>query len=125
VQAAVYVSGGSSKTFGIKLNNITVSNRAIVNNGTSHTFNVMCGGFSSDNFGRTTSVITVGTTSTWNFVSNCADIGVDISTIARQDGTIIYNTNAALGTLASAGLVTCQGTAANSWRLMGDPTLRY
>jgi hypothetical protein len=125
VQAAVYVSGGSSKTYGIKLNNITVSNRAIVNAGTSHTFNVMCGGFSSFNFGRTSSVITVGTTSTWNFISNCADIGVDISTIARQDGTIIYNTNSALGTLAATGLVACQGTAANSWRLMGDPTLRY
>lgn len=53
------------------------------------------------------------------------DFKVDVSAMARFDGGFCYNTNAALGTLAAAGLVACQGTAANSWRLLGDPTLRY
>lgn len=53
------------------------------------------------------------------------DFKVDVSTMARFDGGFCYNTNAALGTLAAAGLVACQGAAANSWRLLGDPTLQY
>jgi len=53
------------------------------------------------------------------------EIRVDVSTISRTDGSIVYNTNAALGTLGAAGLVSCQGSAANSWRLLGDPTKQY
>lgn len=60
----------------------------------------------------------------------CMDLRFNLApttdyTVARKDGVIVYNTNAALGTLGAAGLVVGQGTAANSWRLLGDPTLRY
>ncbi|MCK1465792.1 hypothetical protein IVB34_47790 [Bradyrhizobium sp. 2] len=56
-----------------------------------------------------------------------SDVQVDVSAtgIARATGNFCYNTNAALGTLGAAGPVTCQGTAANSWRLLGDTTKQY
>lgn len=54
-----------------------------------------------------------------------SDIRMDVTTLARFDGGIVYNTNAAAGTLAAAGLVSCQGSASNSWRLLGDPTKQY
>lgn len=54
-----------------------------------------------------------------------AEIKVDISKVSRVDGAILNNTNAALGTLAVAGLVSCEGTAANSWSRMSIPTLKY
>ncbi|MCK1465726.1 hypothetical protein IVB34_47435 [Bradyrhizobium sp. 2] len=50
---------------------------------------------------------------------------VSATGIARATGNFCYNTNAALGTLGAAGPVTCQGTAANSWRLLGDTTKQY
>ncbi|WLB49248.1 hypothetical protein QIH93_15140 [Bradyrhizobium ottawaense] len=53
------------------------------------------------------------------------DFQVDVTAIARFDGGYCYNTNAAAGTLGAAGNVMCQGTAANSWRLCGDPTKQY
>lgn len=53
------------------------------------------------------------------------DIAVDISTIARFDGGHCYNVNAALGTLAAAGRVTCQGTASGSWHRLDTPALVY
>lgn len=53
------------------------------------------------------------------------DVEVDISAIARFDSARCYNTNAALGTLGAAGRVTCQGTSANSWRLLADTTKQY
>jgi hypothetical protein len=53
------------------------------------------------------------------------DFAVDVTAIARFDGGYCYNTNAAAGTLGAAGNVMCQGTAANSWRLCGDPTKQY
>jgi hypothetical protein len=63
-----------------------------------------------------------GTTSVYGW-----DISVNLLTtltppIGRTDGSYCYNTNAALGTLGVAGLVSCSGTAANSWRLLVNPT---
>jgi len=54
-----------------------------------------------------------------------AKIDIANAKVSRLDGAIVYNTNAAAGTLAAAGLVVGQGTAANSWHLMADPTLVY
>jgi hypothetical protein len=59
------------------------------------------------------------------FTLDGSELRVDLSIIARVDGAILYNTNAALGTLGVAGLVVGQGTAANSWKLMSDPTKSY
>jgi len=53
------------------------------------------------------------------------EIAVDVTKLARWDGAIVRNTNAAAGTLGVAGLVSCQGTAANSWSLLSDPTKKY
>jgi hypothetical protein len=53
------------------------------------------------------------------------EINVDVTKIQRWDGAIVRNTNAAAGTLGVAGLVSCQGTAANSWSLLSDPTKKY
>lgn len=53
------------------------------------------------------------------------EIYADVTKVARWDGAIIRNTNAAAGTLGAAGLVSCQGNAANSWSLMSDPTKKY
>lgn len=53
------------------------------------------------------------------------DFQADVTAIQRTNGSFLFNTNAAAGTLAAVGRVTCQGTAANSWRLLGDPLLRY
>lgn len=49
------------------------------------------------------------------------DFRADVTAVARVDGGVMYNTNAAAGTLGAAGLVMCQGTAANSWKLMANP----
>lgn len=126
VNGGFYVFGGSSKTFNVKLIGVVESNAVIYNAGTSHTFNVWANGVSSPNFSQSSgNLIHYGTTSTWNFNGNCADIGVDLSSVARKDGTIIYNTNSALGTLGATGLVVGQGTAAGSWHLMSSPTLTY
>lgn len=56
---------------------------------------------------------------------NGPTIRVDVTAVARVDGAMIYNTNAAAGTLGVAGLVVCQGTASGSWHLMSDPTKVY
>lgn len=53
------------------------------------------------------------------------EITVDVTKLTRWDGAIVRNTNSAAGTLGAAGLVSCQGTAANSWSLMSDPTKKY
>lgn len=51
------------------------------------------------------------------------DVKVDISTLARTPGQRCWNTNAALGTLAAAGIVDCD--AAGVWHLRTDPTKTY
>lgn len=58
---------------------------------------------------------------------NGPSLKVDINTtkVNRTDGSVVYNTNSALGTLGAAGLVVCQGTAANSWKLLSDTTKTY
>lgn len=66
-----------------------------------------------------------GAGNTWNFYGSCADIRCDITGAARVDGAIIYNTNNAAGTLGVAGLVVGQGVAANSYKLLSDPTKSY
>jgi len=51
---------------------------------------------------------------------------VDVTTITRTAGSVVYNTNAAAGTLAAAGLVACDVTgAAGSWKLLTNPALNY
>jgi hypothetical protein len=63
---------------------------------------------------------------TYNFIGNCADMGVDITTIARTTGTIIKNTAAAAGTIVQNNLVVSDATgAANSWHQMTVPTNVY
>lgn len=88
--------------------------------GSLQTFNITSGGGN-----RLPNQTIAGAGRTWNFIGNCSDLRVDVTLIARVDGTIIYNTNAAAGTLGVAGLVICQGTAANSWKLMSDPTKTF
>lgn len=53
------------------------------------------------------------------------DFQVDVTTMARVNGGKCLNTNTAAGTLASAGVVDCLGTASGSWHLRGTPTLVY
>jgi hypothetical protein len=122
------VTGGSGKTFNCAFNNVRVENKLFDFTGaTSHTINVRLSNVYSANFTPAggNMIHAYGTTCTWNFYGNCLDIGVDLSSIARRSGTIIFNTNSALGTLAAAGPVVGQGTSSNSWRLMGDPTKQY
>lgn len=45
--------------------------------------------------------------------------------VNRAEGATCWNTNAALGTLATAGPVVCLGTAANSWKKVGNYALTY
>lgn len=54
-----------------------------------------------------------------------AKINVADAKLNRQNGVVLYNTNAAAGTLGAAGLVVGQGTSAGSWKLMADPTKSY
>jgi hypothetical protein len=125
---AFNVNGGSGKTFDVRMNNVKAGQKIFDFGGsTSHTINVRLSGVSSDLYTPASGnmLTAFGTTCTWNFLGNCLDIGVDLANIARQSGTSIFNTNAALGTLGAAGPVVGQGTAANSWRLMGDPTKQY
>ena len=127
ISGAFYVYGGSGKSYDLRLAGVKCSNRLIRNEGTGHTFNVRSmGGNSSDNFSKQSGAM-LQNSGTWtmNLLDSCADIGVDASLIARNDGTIFYNTNAALGTLGAAGLVVGQGVAANSWHLMAAPLLVY
>ncbi|QGM45844.1 right-handed parallel beta-helix repeat-containing protein [Methylocystis heyeri] len=66
-------------------------------------------------------------TSDFTFVGNCADFSVDLSAayVLRSDSVFIKNTNAALGTLGSAGLVTGHGTASGSWIATWNTSLNY
>jgi hypothetical protein len=45
--------------------------------------------------------------------------------VNRVEGASCWNTNAALGTLGTAGPVVCLGTAANSWKRVGNNALTY
>jgi hypothetical protein len=54
-----------------------------------------------------------------------AKIDVANAKVNRVDGVLLYNTNAAAGTLGAAGLVVGQGTSSNSWHLLADPTKVY
>lgn len=58
---------------------------------------------------------------------NSPDISVDVASaqVARINGTRLWNSNAAAGTLATAGPVDCLGTAAGSWKRVGDYSLNY
>lgn len=50
----------------------------------------------------------------------------DVTLLARTNGAMVYNTNAAAGTLANAGVVVCDHTnAANSWKLTTNSSLAY
>ena len=49
----------------------------------------------------------------------------DVSRAARVSGNYVSNTNAAAGTLGSAGIVVCSGTSTGSWKLAVDPTKTY
>jgi hypothetical protein len=122
-----YVYGGSGKTFNLVLGGNECSNRLVRSNG-NHTYNFRSmGGNKSNAFDKASGFMLQNELGSWtmNMFDNCLDIGTDVSGIARQSGTTVFNSNAALGTLGAAGPVVGQGTAANSWRLMGDPTLRY
>lgn len=123
----IYIFGGSAKTYTINLANCRAVSKLINNLGTSHTFNVRTSNVQVRDASNPSDggQIAVGTTSTWNFIGDNSCLGIDVSTIARKSGTQIHNTNAALGTLGVAGPVICQGTAANSWHLMSDPTKSF
>lgn len=128
--AAFRVSGGTSKTFNLHFTNCRFPfDFCNFTGATSHTINVWAQGVNSDSYSYTSTNFQqtgkMGTTCTWNLRGACPDVGVAADLIARVDGTIFYNTKSTLGTLGAAGLVVGQGTAANSWRLMGDPTKQY
>ena len=74
-------------------------------------------------------------TSTWisapNSLATVAiqgeDVQVDITQVyvARVNGARCWNTNAAAGTLGTAGVVDCSGTGAGSWTRRGAASLSY
>jgi hypothetical protein len=46
---------------------------------------------------------------------------VNEAVISRVDGGFMHNPSVGMGTITQAGIVDCHGTAANSWRVRGDP----
>lgn len=70
-------------------------------------------------------VATLTGTGPYSITGLGAKIDVADAKVNRVDGAMVYNTNAAAGTLGAAGLVVGQGTAAGSWHLLADPTKVY
>ena len=121
--------GVSGKTFDLTFGGNRTGNHYLATgyaNGNAHVFNVRSEGA---NLSTAPDSIHPRTGNTVNFLGNCADMKANldpaVSSVARTDGSIVYNTNAALGTLGAAGLVVGQGVAANSWHLMANPVLVY
>ena len=119
---------GNSKVWTLKLSGNQTSDYLFggYSGATGNVIHVFSGGGNTSGaFGVPAPDVRAGTV--LNFHGNCADISFNIDTVscARVAGAIVYNSNAALGTLGAAGLVSCQGTAANSWSLMATPTLKY
>jgi hypothetical protein len=92
---------------------------------TGNLINVVSGGGGSGSAAKLVPDKRAGTV--FKFHHDCSDYSYDIDTtyVTRNDGAIVHNSNAALGTLAVAALVICQGTAASSWHRMDSPTLVY
>lgn len=68
--------------------------------------------------------ISQGATAAFSVYSD--DITADVTILARTPGAMVYNTNAVAGTLGAAGRVLCDSSgAANSWKLMTDPTKAF
>lgn len=64
--------------------------------------------------------------STPNITVMSRTVKCDVTLLARTNGAMVYNTNAAAGTLANAGVVVCDHTAAaSSWKLTTNTSLAY
>lgn len=131
--------GGSSYTASVYLRGNTINGNMTnglvrVAGGTSNppTVNITSGG---GNIGVPANkwIVAIANTQTPVVNATGTDIQVDLSTIGtgpialgRNPGSVVYNTNAALGTLAAAGLVTNDATTTSgSWHLNTGPTLVY
>lgn len=64
-------------------------------------------------------------TPTVNIQSEEVQVDITQPYVARGNGNCCYNTNAAAGTLAQAGVVDCISASASSWKLRGDPAKSY
>ena len=106
---AIYVFAGTGATFEINLSNVRTIYSLIQNLGTSHTFYIRTANVASTTYlpGAGT-WINFGTTSTWKFIGDNSGLSLDVSGISKVEGTKVFNTNAALGTLGHAGVVECQ-----------------
>lgn len=62
---------------------------------------------------------------TVNVFAPFRQVAVDTAGINRVEGGALWNTNAAAGTLGTAGPVVCLGNAANSWKKVGNYALTY
>lgn len=119
----------ASTTYGINnaMNdafNVFVNNSALTNSGGSFR-ETSSSGKMTIRFVNSTCSVYLQRSAAQTFVVDGTQMRCDASWVDRTDGVMFYNTNAALGTLGAAGIVVGQGTAANSWHLLADPTLVY
>lgn len=86
---------------------------------------IQIGNFKSDKADPNQILDSASALGTGTITVNGLQARINLASVSRLDGAICYNTNAALGTLAAAGPVSGQGTAANSWSLLANPVLKY
>ncbi|TPQ28945.1 hypothetical protein [Methylomonas koyamae] len=121
VRGLIYPSGTTAKTINLTYGGTKVPGWCFnPSNAQNITYNIRSTGGNEG-----TGAQGVGTGNVFNLIGNCADLQFDITQVARLNGSIFYNTNAAAGTLGQAGLVAGSGTAANSWKLLTDTTKAY
>ncbi|WFP51429.1 hypothetical protein PL263_05210 [Methylomonas sp. EFPC3] len=121
VRGLIYPSGTTAKTINLTYGGTKVAGWCFnPSNAQNITYNIRSTGGNEG-----TGAQGVGTSNTFNLYGNCADLQWDVTQIARVNGAILYNTNAAAGTLGQAGLVAGGGTGANSWKLLTDTTKAY
>lgn len=111
-------------------NNVEIGNSQAVYDlrGAGQTYNVFEGSNVSERnadtpYNGTPFVFAGGATA--NLYAPQRRVHVDTAGINRVEGGALYNTNAAAGTLATVGPVTCLGTAAGSWKKVGNYALTY
>ena len=136
------IQSASATINNIFLNNVVSSTYIGINNSANDAFNVFVNNCQLTNalgafrdastsgkmtirLHNSTCSVYLQRTAAQTFVVDGTQMRCDASWVDRTDGVMFYNTNAALGTLGAAGIVVGQGTAANSWHLLADPTLVY
>ncbi len=113
----VYVNGVTAMVVNLNLTGVDMGHTQTgVSNGNffiggyaaaqGHTFNITSGG---RNYNPLANGFDQQAGNTIYFVGNCSDLKMNVITtyVAKVDGASVYNTNAALGTLGHAGVVTC------------------